>query len=115
MGLFDDVGPVQEELTIENMPLVDLFNKAVKDVEELEANCNMEAYEQMRASLAMIVKRMGEVPPAAKAKIAGLPAVITGTLPYIKTLIGYGPSAADGISKLTNSIKTVLYFGIGNL
>ena len=115
MGLFDDVGPVQEELSIENMPLVDLFNKAIKDVEEFESAINMSTYEEMEKSLRMVVKRMGEVPPKAKGMIAGLPAVINGTLPSLKTLIGYGPSVAPSVMDMTNSFKTVLNFGIANL
>ena len=115
MGLFDDVGPVQEEVSIETMPLVDLYTKAIKDIEELEKSCSMSAFEEMEKTLKVVVQRMGEVPPKAKGMLAGLPSVISATLPSLKQVIGYGPSAAAGVAAMTNSLKTVLNFGLGNL
>ena len=119
MSLFDDVGPVQKELTIENMPLIDLYNKGVQDVEAFEASCNQATYDEMEATLNMVLKRFGEVPANAKGKLAGLPAAIPGMLASLKTLMAsgsvYGSALPSVLASTAGGLKSTLYFAIGNL
>lgn len=115
MGLFDDVGPVQEELTIENMPLVDLFKKAIQDMTAFERNPNTATYEEMEKVLNKVVDRFGEVPAQAQRMVAGVPSTITGTLPSLKQMLALGPAAASVIPTLTGSMKTSINFAIAQL
>ncbi len=115
MGLFDEVGPVQESASLDSMPLVDLFKEGVKLLTVFERNPNAATYEEMEKALNMIVDRFDEVPAKAKGMISGVPSTITMTLPSMKQLLALGPAAANVLPNLTGALKTSLNFGISNL
>ena len=115
MGLFDEIGPVEENVSIETMPLVDLYKEGLKVINAFEKNPNAQTCEEVEKTLNMIVQRFDEVPAGVKGKIAGLPSVISGTVPSLRQMLALGPTAATVIPNLTGALKSSINFGIANL